>query len=216
MDMSNRMRWILVAGLAVVVACGSDKTTSTEGGTKTADLNFPVLGNGAPPLCSDSAGAWFYKNTSGPDQEIALVFSEHGNPGGCGEGETEDFLRLRLKGSSLYRKPDSTLISEGDSVFISVKWVGNDSILFVLQPSGLLFDPANPAQLKIEYGECDQDFDHNGNDDDEGDHEIEQKLDIWRQERPTDDWFRVGTAKIEQNKEIDARLNGFSRFAIAY
>lgn len=215
MAMPMRARWILLAVAATAVACSSSSSTGGDGGTKDSELSFPLLANGAPPLCSNTAGAWFHKNPNGPEEEIALVFPEPGDPTNCAQGETEDFLRLRLKGSSLLRRPDNTLISNGDSVFISVTWVDSDSILFVLSPSGLVFDPANPADLKIEYGHCDGDFNRDGHDDEEDD-DIENKLDIWRQEQPGDDWFRVGTAKIKEDSEIEARLNGFSRFAIAY
>lgn len=205
------LRSLLGATLAVVAAACAE-STGNDGGTPPGDLNILRLGAAAPALCNDSAGAMFYKDSSDTEQEIALTFPENGSS--CA-GETHDFLRLRIKGSSLQRYPDSTLFDVGDSVFIYVKWVGSDSILFDLQPTGLLFDPLDPAELKIEYDECGGDLNHDG-DDDEEDDDIEQRLDIWRQERPGDPFVRVGTARSEQNKEIEAKLNGFSRYAIAY
>jgi hypothetical protein len=213
--MTKRSRSTLLAATALAVAACSDSSQSADPGTPASSLTFLELASTAPPLCADSVGAWFVKDPSGQDKEIALEFPGSGNPADCGSGSTEDFLRLRISGGSLLRRPDSTLISNGDSVFISVKWVGNDSILFVLQPSGLLFSPSDPAQLKIEYGEAGPDLNHDTHVDSEDDM-IEHRLDIWRQERPGDPFFRVGTAKIEEDNEIEAKLNGFSRFAIAY
>lgn len=192
-----------------VAAAGCAESTGNGGGTS---LNFLQLDASAPALCNDSAGAWFIKDSSGAEQELALTFPETGST--CA-GSTHDFLRLRIKGSSLQRHPDSTLIDNGDSVFISVKWVGSDSILFDLQPTGLLFDHLDPAELKIEYNECGPDLNHDGHNDGE-DNDIEQRLDIWRQERPGFPFVRVGTARSEENNEIEAKLNGFSRYAIAY
>jgi hypothetical protein len=199
----------------MTAAACSDSSNSSDPGTPPSDLTFLRLANTAPPLCADSAGAWFVKDPAGEDKEIALEFPESGNLADCASGSTEDFLRLKVAKLSLLRRPDSTLISNGDSVFISVKWVGNDSILFELKPSGLLFNPGDPAKLKIEYGEAGPDL----NEDDVVDGEddvVEDKLDIWRQERLGDHYFRVGTAKIEPDNEIEADLNGFSRFALAY
>ena len=213
--MTKRWQWTLIAATTLAAACSDSSTTGSDGGTPGSDLSFLQLADTAPALCADSVGAWFVKYPSGQDQEIALGFPESGNPADCATGDTEDFLRLKVGKMSLLRRPDSTLIANGDSVFISVKWVGSDSILFELKPSGLLFNLSDPAELKIEYGEAGPDLNGDHNVDGE-DSTIEHKLDIWRQERPGDPFFRVGTAKIEEDNEIEAKLNGFSRFAIAY
>ena len=209
--MKHRIRRFLFAAalVAAYTAC-SDSTGGGDGGR--TDLTFLRLTDTAPPLCSSTVSAWFKKDPAGQDSTIALVFPEAGST--CA-GSTHDFLRLKLKPLSLQRWPDSTLISNGDSVLITVTWLGNDSILFDLQPTGLIFDPANPAELKIEYDEASDDLNHDGQVDGTDD-TIERELDIWRQERPGDPYVRVGTAKAEETNEIEAKLNGFSRYAIAY
>jgi hypothetical protein len=201
-----------LSAAALVVACTACSDTTGGGGGGRTDLTFLRLAPTAPPLCSSTVSAWFKKDPAGQDSTIALVFPQAGST--CA-GSTEDFLRLRLKPLSLQRWPDSTLIANGDSVLITVTWVGNDSILFDLQPTGLIFDVANPAELKIEYGEASDDLNHDGRVDGE-DGTIEHALDIWRQEKPGDPFVRVGTGKAEDSNEIEARLNGFSRYAIAY
>ena len=202
---------LAAALIAALTACSD----STGGGGGRTDLTYLSLAATAPPLCFDSTGAKFGKDPNGQDQEMALVFPESGNLADCAAGPTRDFLRLKLKKTSLLRYPDGNLIANGDSVFIYVRWVGSDSILFDLQPTGLIFDPRNPAELKIEYGEASDDLNHDGRVDTE-DGTIEHELDIWRQERPGDPFARVGTAKAEDSNEIEATLNGFSRYAIAY
>jgi hypothetical protein len=210
--MTNRVRWTLLAAAVLAAAC-ADSATSSGGGTPPSALSFLRLASTAPPLCADSTGAWFIKN--GEDKTIQLVFPESGQLADCAAGPTEEFASLLVKKMSLLRRPNGTLVSDGDSVFISLKWVGSDSILFEFQPTGLLFDPAVPPELKIHYTEAGDDLNHDGRVDEE-DADIETRLDIWRQERPGDPFFRVGTGKIEDQNEIEAKLNGFSRFALAY
>jgi len=214
--MASLFRMTLVAAaVGLAVACSSSTSEGGGGGTPPSQLSVLRLATGSPPLCADSVGAWLAKNPGGPELELALLFPKSGQMADCLVGETEDFLRFRLKPDALLRFPDSTLIANGDSVFISVKWVGTDSILFEMKPSGLTFDPSEPAELKIQYDHAGPDLNRD-NEVNAEDDAVEQRLDIWRQERPGDSFFRVGTAKVEELKEIEARLFGFSRFAIAY
>jgi hypothetical protein len=202
---------LATALLAGAAAC-SDSTGGGNGGTPPGALSYILLADTAPTLCADSIGAWFTKDPNGQDSTIALEFPT--TPAGCG-GQREEFISLKLKKLSLLRRPDNTLIANGDSVFISIKWVGSDSILFDLRPSGLLFTPGEEAELKIEYGQAGDDLDDDG-DVDVDDDLVEDQIDIWRQENPGDDFVQVGTAKLEDSNEIEAKLSGFSRYAIAY
>jgi hypothetical protein len=204
---------LILAACMVTVAC-ADSTSSDDNtpGVPGGNLNTLLLPITAPELCADSAGAWFHKRTSGGTEEIALTFPEEG--GDC-SGETEDFLRLQLERRSLATLPNGTPINVGDSVFISVKWVGSDSVMFRLSPSGLQFTPGDEARLKIKYDKLNGDLNDDGNED-EDDHEIERRLDIYRQEEGDTLWFPVGTVKIEEEDEIEAELRGFSRFMLAY
>jgi len=212
MVMTNRVRWTLLATAAVVAVACSD-STSSGGGTPPTDLSFLRLAPTAPPLCADSTGAYFIKNVE--DKTIRLVFPQSGQLADCATGSTEEFASLTVKKLSLLRRPNGTLISDGDSVFISMKWVGSDSILFEFQPTGLLFDTSEAPELKINYTEAGPDLNDDGHVD-AADDDVETRLDIWRQERPGDPFFRVGTGKIEDLNEIEAKLAGFSRFALAY
>lgn len=202
----------LILAAAVAIAACSNSSTGDAPGVPTSELTALRLPVTAPALCADSVGAWFYKTTNGDEKEIALQFPEEGDD--C-TGETEDFLRLRLDRRSLATLPDGTPVAIGDSVFISVKWVGSDSILFRMTPSGLRFTPGNEARLKIEYGELNGDLDEDGGHD-EDDDEIETRIDIWRQEEGDSVWFSVGTVKLEDEDEIEGELRGFSRYMLAY
>ncbi len=208
--MRTRIGCVLLG--AAIATAGCSSSTGEGGGGPPAGPTPLLLATTAPPLCADSTGAWFKKDPAGQDSTIALVFPESGAT--C-QGSTQDFIRLKIKPTSLLRYPDGNLIANGDSVFISLKWLGLSSILFELKPSGLQFDPAERAELKIEYDEAGDDLNHDDNVDEQDD-DIEHRLDIWRQEAPDSPFVRVGTGKIEDSKEIEAKLTGFSRFMIAY
>lgn len=202
----------LTALVALAAAC-ADSNSGDGGGTTVppGQLTFIRLPATAPALCADTVQFWAKR---GVGIEGALEFPELGEPADC-SGSTEDFVRLKLDAQSLLAYPNGTLFQPGDSVLITLAWVGNDSILVHLEPTGLLFDPAQPAELKIEYAEVNGDFDDDG-DVDADDDSIEQQIDVWRQPTLVDNYTKVGTAKFEDNDEIEARLNGFSRYALAY
>jgi len=199
---------LLLLGSAVVLGC----TSSTGGDDGTVvppgDLNYLRLAASAPTPCADSVGFWAFK---GQSVEGALTFGTAGDP--CPDGE--DFVRLKLDAQSLSEYPDGTTFNPGDSVFISIKWVGGDSILFQLRPSGLRFTAEKPAELKIEYGEAGSDLNDDG-DTDVQDAVIESQLSIWRQENPGDPFVKLSTIQDEVGNELKADLLGFSRYAIAY
>lgn len=189
-------RWIRAAMpvLLATAAC-SDATAPVET-RPLAQLNILHLLPTAPPLVASSTTFLACKGQGAVGQ---LFFSD-----GSG-GEGEEFARLTLDGASLLAKPDGTPFAQGDCIDITMALDDPTQILVRLEPSGLRFDPAHPARLKLEYGEA------------EGvDSTVEAKISIWRQENPTDPFVRIGSAVIESLKEVDADLFGFSRYALAY
>ena len=205
--MNLRIRLLLLAG-AVVLGCTSSTGGNDGNVVPPGDLNYLRLTGSAPTPCADSVGFWAFQ---GQSVEGALSFGTAGDP--CPDGE--DFLRLKLDAQSLWRYPDGTPFKPGDSVFISIKWVGGDSILFQLQPTGLRFTAGKEAELTIEYGEAGTDLNGDGDTDAE-DATIESELSIWRQEHLGDPFVKIGTIHNEADNEFKAALLGFSRYAIAY
>jgi len=130
-------------------------------------------------------------------------------------GQGEEFLRLRVRDESLLSRPDGTPFAAGDSVLITVRVVDVTRILFEADPSGLTFNPSQPAELKIHYSHADHDFNEDGAID-ASDDQIKSQLAIWRQETLTGPFIRLGSVNIEGLEEINADILGFSRFAIAY
>ncbi len=87
-----------------------------------------------------------------------------------------------------------------------------DPVLLIatLEPSGLTFSPLEPAELEIRYVNADDDYDDDG----DSDPELEDDIDLWRQENPGDDWERTGDLKDLETDRIRAFLTGFSRYGL--
>jgi hypothetical protein len=180
--------------LLVTVAC-SDSTGPAET-RPPAELNILRLLPTAPPLLATSTTFTACKGTGA---EGRLVF----NDGSGGEGE--EFARLTLDGASLLTKPDGTPFAMGECIQITMALDDPAQVLVRLEPSGLRFNPAQPARLKLDYGEA------------EGvDSTVEAQISIWRQETAGAAFVKVGSAVLKDLNEVEASLFGFSRYALAY
>ncbi len=204
--MMGRNSWFgLGTAMALLAGCSS----SSDGGTIVAppgNLNYLHLAQAAPPLCADSVGEWFVKDPNGNDHELALEFPENGNLGNCAGGNNEEFISIKVDKDGLFKRPDGSTIADGDSVFISIVWVGGDSVLFHLSPTGLLFNTAKPTELKIGFGESEE----------ASDSTIISQIAIWRQATLLDDFVKLNSNTLEVEEELEVKINGFSRYAIAY
>ena len=204
----SRYRTFVLAVAAVLLAATacSDSTTPGDNTRPPEDLNVARLASTSPPLFNPEASLYFKK---GQDDELQIFFQDGlGGPG-------EEFLRLRVRDESLLSRPDGTPFAAGDSVLITVRVVDVTKILFEMEPSGLSFNPALPAELKIHYSHADHDFNEDGGTNAEDD-QIKSQLGIWRQATLTDPFIRLGSVNVEGTEEINADILGFSRYAIAY
>jgi len=120
-----------------------------------------------------------------------------------------------VPGDGLLRKPDGTAFQAGDSILITLTVVDPSRFLVRFEPSGLQFNPDQPARLKFHYLTANHDFDGDG-DIDAADTTIEHTLDLWRRETAAAQWFRMGAVKFEELDEIDANILSFSEYAIAW
>jgi hypothetical protein len=206
MHVTRFLHQVALAGIAGLAVSCSD--SSGPGGTTKppAELTIVSLASNSPPLLN--ADTSFYAKR-GEDREVRISFADIG-----GE-EGEEYLRLRVDAQSLLARPDGTPFQEGDSILIRVQVVDPAQLLFDLQPTGLHFSSNDPARLKIHYNHADDDFNHDGQIDQEDD-SIETILSIWRQENPGDPFVRLGPVVVKDLEEIEAELQGFSRYALAY
>jgi hypothetical protein len=195
----------LILALFAVGAC-SDSTSPSDTTRNPTELNIVRLASGSPQLFNPVDSFYAKK---GEDRELRIYFQDE--VGGSGE----EFLRLTIPAPSLLARPDGTPFQAGDSVLVKVSVVDPSQILFDMEPSGLTFDPALPAQLRIEYNHADHDFNEDGVTNTQDD-AIKHALGIWRQETAADPFVRLGSVNEESLEEMSAEIVGFTRYAIAY
>jgi hypothetical protein len=203
------LRRLLALPLALTLACSDSGGPDDGDGVKPpSDLTILRLSAQSPPLFDPEVS--FYA-VRGENREGEISFVDDERPGEPGE----EYLELRVDAEALQSRPDGTLFAEGDSVLITVRVVDPARLLFEFEPAGLRFSPSRPAELKIHYNHADDDLDEDG-DVDLDDETLELSLGIWRQENDGDPFERLGSLLIEDLEEIEAGLEGFSRYALAY
>jgi hypothetical protein len=198
-------RLAVLATVTAIWAC-SDSTGAKEVRNE-SDLGFLRIAPGAPPLVRTTDTFWAVR---GEDRELRLAHRPR-----AGMSDSTDFLRLRIRAGSLVSLPGGLPLSVGDSLLITVNVVDAGRVMVELQPAGLQFAPGEPAELEMIYREADKDYDNDGSVDSD-DAAIEQRLRIWRQGQPGEQWIEVGGSLNIDSDAVKADLNGFSRYAVAY
>ena len=192
----------LIGGMA---AC-SDSTSPGNISKPAEDLNVARLAQPGPALLN--AEASFY-GVRGQDREVRIFLQD------LAGGQAEELVLLRVRPASLLSRPDGSPVPPGDSILITVRVMDPANFLFEMEPAGLTFNPAAPAELKIHYNHADHDFNQDGflNATDD---QIKNQLAIWRQESLTDPFVRLGSVNEVNLEEINADILRFSRYAVAY
>ena len=196
----RRVMWaILAPGLMMMVAgflVGCDNSTSSEPQiANESDLDFVQRVASAPPLETLDTSFWAVR---GQDRELEIRYA-----GQDGQGTGKEFLSFVVEEQTLLRRPDGSSFADGDSVEIRVS-VDPDLFLLRFEPSGLQFNPNEPAKLELDYDEAEPEF-----------LAREGEIAMWRQEQAGDPWERIGTVQVEELDEIEALLTGFTRYALA-
>ena len=204
------LRRLLALPLALTLACSDSGGPGDDDDDvkPPSELTVLRLSEESPPLFDPVVSFWAVR---GEDREVEISFVDDEDPNQPGE----EYLELEVDADALQALPDGTPIAEGDSVLITVRVVDPTRLLFEFQPAGLTFNPTRPAELKIHYNHADDDLDEDG-DVDLDDESLELTIAIWRQESDGDPFQRLGSLLIDDLEEIDAELEGFSRYALAY
>lgn len=189
---------VMVAGLLttlVLAGCDGDANAPDSNIVPESELQFVRIRAGAPPLETMDTSFWAVK---GQDRKLKIRFQ-----GQEGPGSGQEFLELVIAERTLLRRPDGRSFADGDSIEIRVV-IDPDFYLASFEPTGLVFDPDEPAKLELDYEEAEDEF-----------LDREMEFDVWRQERPGEPWERIGSAQLEEIDEIEAILFGFTRYALA-
>jgi muconolactone delta-isomerase len=198
-SLSKRMFTLLAPGLTVLMAgmlVSCDSSTNSEPQiVDESQLEFVPRSGTAPALETMDTSFWAVK---GQDREVEIRYV-----GQEGPGTGKEFLELVIEEQTLLRRPDGSAFAEGDSIEIRVI-VDPDLFLVRFEPSGLQFNPDEPAKMDLDYDEAEDAF-----------LAREGEFGLWRQEQPGDPWERIGIVQVEELDELEALLTGFTRYALA-
>ena len=200
------MRRLFSALTALTLVTCTD--SAGPGGVPDSALQIVRQDTLAPPLLTNQASFWA---KVGDGREIRLHYQ-----GATAADTGDEYLRFEVPGDGLLRRPDGVLFQPGDSILITVTVLDPARFLYRFEPSGLQFNPSQPARLKVRYFNGEHDFNNDGVED-AADAEIEStQLDLWRRSTPGALWFRIASVKFEELDELDANILSFSDHAVAW
>jgi hypothetical protein len=130
----------------------------------------------------------------------------------AGDGTWQPYIRLTIPSGSLKRWPNGSRFAGGDSVFITMA-LDSMQLVVQLEPTGLVFDQASPAQLDVWYTGADPDLDGNGVVNAADGYIESSGLGIWMQARPDRPWSAVSSTHWLDRKLFTANLGHFSGYA---
>lgn len=203
----NKLGQTMVA-LTLVLPLGCGDGTGTPPMRTDEQLTFTRPAPGAPALATDSIGFWAFVGTRHEEHIYYLP-----RPG---EMNGELCLRFRVRDNSLWRKPDGTPFNAVDSIFISIKVIDLSRQIFEMQPSGLRFNPNEPADLQVKYVERDHDFDDDGAVDADDLHIETTQLSMWRRELAGQPWVKQASGVSPDFDEIETDIFGFTHYVVAF
>jgi hypothetical protein len=197
--MENEMkRWCWLLGLAMLAACSDNGTDPDDGVVPDAELQFLRFEN-ANAVTVRQASFWA---VAGQGRKLEIDYANG-----------EEFLEFEVRDKALLRRPNGTLFLPGDSILITVTLDASNRFIVHFEPSGLLFNPLDPAHLEINYKQADRDIDEDGDEDDH-DRVLEAQLRFWQQERIGLPWTALTTLRIDDD-DLETNLTSFTGFAMA-
>ena len=173
-----------------------------------AQLHFLRLATGIA-LSRDSMSFWAVR---GKDREVSMCFRPD-----AGKSDSIRFLRFKVAAMSLVRRPDGSPFAFGDSIRITIRVRDMTRLIADFSPSGLVFNPADPADLRLDFTKFDEDYNHDGAVDN-ADCALVATFAIWKQESVGQPWVRLlSLVEVSDNlPEIEAQILSFTNHAIAY
>lgn len=199
---------MLIMAMTGLVACGGDSPAAPEPIVKPeVQLKFLSPAAGAT-LSRDSVSFWA---VAGRGREASLYFRPR-----AGSTDSVRFLRFKIESDTRLRRPDGTLVADGDSIRITIRMLDFSRLITRFEPSGMKFE-RDPAELRLDFSSADGDYDDDG-DDDAADDEKVSSFAIWKQERVGLPWTKLTSlVEISGNmREVKAEIGSFTNHAVAF
>ncbi len=199
--------------LALAVACsggsgGSSGPVPLDSTATDSSLRFLRPAVTAPAFAERTVSFWAVK---GQRREIRLMYQP-----AIGQIDSVEFVRFRVDNTTLIQDSTGNPLANGDSVLITLTISDTLRLITDFRPSGLIFNPKQPARLWIKFGEADPDLNHDGLVT-AADTTLLLGLTIWKQEHPTDtSWTLLSSVVNTVTQEVEADVFGFTRYAVAY
>ena len=191
---------------SALLGCGDDPVSPPPDNGQKPDGTLTVV-RFDPVLFQSAQKTGSFWAVKGEDRELELLYDDSSGPG------SDEFLEFEVDADALLQRPDGTFFQEGDSILITVTVDPEGDFLFDFQPSGLRFNPDEPAELEVNFSLADPDVNRDGVVDAE-DVALREALEVWQQESLGEDWIRLLTLRIRDD-EIRADVGGFTTFAAA-
>ena len=206
------MQRLAVVATVALLGCGPASTpveveapTLRQSRDGSADPTFFVNSADAPPFATRTVSFWAVR---GQNREARIYYQP--SPG---ERDSTEFLRFKVDARSLVARPDGTPIAEGDSLLITLTVADGPDLIVDFQPSGLRFNPRRRPELEFRMDECDLDLNGDGAVD-QTDRNLLRSAQIFRQESLGLPWEPLATNQAVL--DFKARIDGFTRYAVAY
>jgi hypothetical protein len=201
---------LAIAALAAgLFSCTESTSTAPDATDERAptDLRLLAAPYGTPPLANSQASFYAVKGkSSGVDVWYRPA---------AGRSDSSKYLEFRVGSNSLDRRPDGSAIANGDSVLISLTVTDPTHFIVEFQPAGLTFAANDQPRLRISFAACGDDLNYDGRVDG-ADAAMVSSLSVWRQESPFQPWVKLTSNVTASVKEVDAKLAGFTGYALMW
>ncbi len=196
-----------------LISCKASEGTPVDPSTNPpakpeTQLTFLRLAPSAT-LTGDSVSFWAVR---GKDREVSMFYRPK-----PGKTDSVRFLSFKVADASLLRRPDGRAFAFGDSIRITIRVRDLSRIITEYSPSGLVFNPEKPAELRLDFENADEDYNRDGFVT-RADTLLVPTFAIWKQEFAGQPWVRL-SSRVEVSgdlEEIEAQILSFTNHAIAF
>jgi hypothetical protein len=131
------------------------------------------------------------------------------------DGTWRPYVTLTVPRGSLLRKPGGGEFARQDSVLITLR-VDPASLQMELEPTGLVFNPLNPARLSMSYLDSDPDLNRDGRIDGLDDYIGQVLLGLRTREHDGDPWLALPSTNDPVSRQLFGDLHHFTGYAVSW